>query len=121
MFDLNDVFRSFGVNVDVLNLPVAVYKKEDNYVVVAEVAGASKDTKDISINVDGADLVITDTRERMKSEDKPVLGVVDATKRVARIRIENADFAGTKASIEDGLLTVVVPALKKKTTEIKIG
>ena len=121
MFDLNDIFRSFGVNVDVVNLPVAVYKKEDNYVVVAEVAGASKDTKDISINVEGDVLVITDTRERMKSEDKPVLGMVDAVKTVARIKFTDANFEGTKASIEDGLLTVVVPVAKNKTTEIKIG
>lgn len=99
---------------------IDVREEEKNYMVEAELPGVNKE--DINISVDDGILTIAVKHEENKEEkDK---NYIHRERRYSsmerRLMLGDADGAGIKAKLNDGLLEITIPKREKQDTSKKI-
>ena len=94
-----------------------VKKNNDGYVVEASIPGIKKE--DISMNYDDSKLTI-EVKEHEASKDEYVIRERFENYYKREIELANVDAEGIKARLENGILTINLPFVKKETKSICI-
>ena len=125
-FPLANLLRGFSEvpvqNSGVVRIGFDVTEEGDGYRFVSDMPGFKKE--DISIGIEGRDLMISAVRERSSEseEGKYVMSerFFGRSERAFRLP-EDIDRAGVKASYKDGVLEIIVPkSAKKEIDKIRI-
>lgn len=94
-----------------------VKKNNDGYVVEASLPGIKKE--DISMNYDDSKLTI-EVKEHEAPKDEYVIRERFENYYKREIELANVDAEGIKARLENGILTINLPFVKKETKSICI-
>ena len=117
-FNLAKEFDNLFDDVVSKDMKVDIIDNKDNYLVTAEVAGVRKE--DISVNVANDTLTIKVKEEKKENHENDNKYTVKEryTKNYERsFYLEGMDEENIKAKYEDGILTVVIKKLAKKSNK----
>ncbi len=97
-----------------------VQENPDDYVVEATMPGVTRDEVDVELN-EGRLNISVDKRDSEEVKERNYIHRETSSYRAVRsVYLKDADTAGLKASLKDGVLTVTVPKRTQNTSVTKV-
>jgi HSP20 family protein len=122
--DLNNIFEEMSKAFEDVykgiknNINVDIIKNEDSYQVLASLPGVKKEN--IKLSCENSKLTISVNEETKENDKKYILNERINGYNPRTIVLKNMDEKSIKASLENGVLSIVVPFAKNQTTNIVI-
>ena len=118
-FPFDEFFRPFPMGEAERPMHVDVLEENDKFVLEAELPGVKKEDIVLEINNDALSISTSVNEEKEEKHEGYICRERRKGTMARRFSLEGIDIDGISASYENGILTVLLPKLEEKKSEMR--